>query len=292
MTGLLYGRNARLTLARPRGGGADSYFTQEANAVEITELRVSFQITKSLGSEPNTCVIEVYNLADVSRTAIERRPLHVQLEAGYDGEYARIFTGDLRWGSSTHESVDWVTRLEVADGDRAYNHARVKRSFKAGVDKKTVLDDIAKSMGWKGLPKSLDDARELVEQFSSGVTLQGPSRVEMDRVLKSAGMSWSVQDGQLQILRSTDVRRDRAFVVSQDTGMIGVPVYGAPKKAGEAPILSVKMLLAPEVLPGGRIQLATKNKSINGFFRVERVVHTGDTDPRGEWQTEIDAKPL
>lgn len=287
----LYNRNARLTLARPRATGADGYFTQEANAVEISALRMTFQIEKHLGSEPNKSEITITNLAEVSRSAIERKPLHVRLEAGYDGEYAQLFVGDLRYGSSTLDGVDWMTRLEVGDGDRAYNHARVKRSYKSGVSKSTVLQDIAKSMGLR-VPTSLADARELLEQYATGVTLQGPSRAEMDRLLKSSGMSWSVQDGKLQVLRSTDVRSDRAFVVSQDTGMIGSPEYGAPKKPGESPVLSVRMLLAPEVFPGGRILLQSKNKSINGTFRVERVVHTGDTDPRGPWETEVEAKPV
>lgn len=289
MSGRLYKRNVRLTLARPRVSGADGYFTQQANAVVIEDPRVTFTIEKHLGSEPNTCAIEVFNLAENSRAAFERKPLHVRLEGGYDGEYARLFVGDLRFGRSKIDGTEWITRLEVGDGERAFNYARVSRSFKAGVDKRTVLEDIAKSMGLK-IPKTLDDARELTDQFASGLTLEGPSHKELTRLAKSMGMTWSVQDGTLQVLRSTDVRADRAIVVSESTGMIGSPELGTPKQPGGAPILSVQMLLAPEVTPGGRIKM--ESRAIRGIFRVERVVHTGDTDPRGPWMTEIEAKAV
>jgi len=290
MAGRVFHRNASLTLARPRGTGADSYFTQDANAVVITELRMVGRIEKHLHAEPNTCTIDIYNLADATRAAIERKPLHIRFEAGYDGEFKRIFTGDLRRGWTTTEGPDRVTHLEIADGDRAYNHARVGRSFRAGVDKRTAVKEIARSMGLK-VPTSIEEARELADQFASGLTLQGPSQRELTRVLRSAGMSWSVQNGSLQILRNTDVRADQAIVISEDTGMIGSPDYGPPKKPGATAMLTAVVLLKPELTPGGRVLVDSRDIK-RGLFRVERLIHVLDTDPRGPWQTEIEAKPL
>jgi hypothetical protein len=290
VAGRLFKRNIRLTLARPRGAGSDGYFTQEANAVIIEELRVVGNIARHLHSEPNTCALEIYNLSDASRAAFQKKPLHVLVEAGYDGEYKRVFVGDMRYAYPRTAGPDRVLYIEVGDGERAYNHAHVGRSFKAGVSKRTVVDELAKSMGLK-MPKTLDDARELLDQFATGVTLQGPSQRELTRVLKSAGMTWSVQNGTLQILRPTDVRADQAIIISEENGMIESPEMTPPKKPGESAMLSAKMLLIPEVAPGGRVRVESRDIP-RGMFRVESVRHTLDTDPRGLWQTDIEAKPL
>lgn len=283
----LFKRNARLTLARPRGDGAGGFFTQESNALVIEHLRVTTSVEKHLGSQPNTASIAVYNLAEATRGAIDHAPLWVLLEVGYDGEYKRLFAGDLKWGSSQLDGTEWVTKLELGDGHRAHNHARVSRSFKAGVDKRQVLDELAASMGLK-IPKSIDDAKELYERFAGGISLQGPSARELDRLAKAAGFSWSVQDGTLTMLRDSDVRPGEAFVVSQDTGMIGSPEFGAPSKKGEKPTLGVRMFLAPEVGAGTLIKV--DSRSVKGLFRVERVRHSGDTHG-ADWITEVEAKP-
>lgn len=283
----LFHRNVRVTLARPRGDGPGGFFTQESNAVVIENLRVVFSVEKNLTSKPNPATIDIYNLAERSRAAVEQRPLHVTLEAGHDGQYARLFAGDLRRGRSERDGVDWVTHLELGEGDRAHNHARVSRSFKAGIDKKAVLRELAGAMGLK-IPSNVEDAKELLDRFQSGVSVEGLSSRQMDRLAKSAGFEWSVQDGTLVMLRPSDVRQGEAFVVSQDTGMLGSPVFGSPPtKGGPAP-LTVRMLLAAQVAVGGLIQV--ESIAHRGLFRVERALHTGDThgDP---WDTEMEAKP-
>lgn len=283
----LFKRAARLTLSRPRGDGPGGFFTQESNAVVVEQPRITFSVEKSLSSKPNTASIAIFNLAEQARAAFAVTPLHVRLEAGHDGEYAQVFAGDLRWGRSAPDGTEWVTTLEASDGGRAHVHARVSRSFKAGVDKRKALAELADTMGLK-LPSTVDDARELLDQFQAGVTLQGPSAREMDRLAKSAGFEWSVQDGSLVMLRASDVRPGEAYVVSQDTGMIGSPEFGTPAKKGEPATLTARMLLAPQVGAGMLLKLDTR--AIRGLFRTERVLHSGDTHG-GDWVTEVEAKP-
>jgi hypothetical protein len=114
----------------------------------------------------------------------------------------------------------------------------------------------------------------------------------MTRILARHDLDWSIQDGKLQILAPDATRRsNEALIISQDAGMIGSPEYGAPSEKGKPPTLTVRTLLYPQITPGDKIQLITRTRTINGFFRVERVTHTGDTHG-GDWQTSIECRDI
>jgi hypothetical protein len=162
-----------------------------------------------------------------------------------------------------------------------------------------VTDLIKESASSLGLPTPvLDGITDFATEMLGGETLSGRASTELTRVLKPHNASWSVQDGRLQILRGDAARPGTALLVSQDTGMIGVPEYGAPQaaattaagktKKGKAPVLTVRTLLYPTVTPGGLIKV--ESRAVRGIFRVERVVHTGDTFG-ADWTTTIEAKP-
>ncbi len=281
----LFRRLAAVTLAKPLTG---KFFGQQPNAIVVTDLRIQFSIEKSLEREPNSAHVTITNLAERSRAEVQQRPVWIRLDAGYDGQLERVFEGDLFHGESMRESADWETKLQVNDGGRAFRFARVSRSYGAGVDAYTALREAAKAMGLEAR-FSPQAALELRAQYASGLVLQGPARMELDKVLAPYGMSWSIQDGRLQVLRAGEYRTEEPILISQDTGMVGVPDYGSPEKKGQSPSLTVKTLLQPSVTPGGRVQVASRQ--IRGTFRVERVVHEGDT--HGEtWHTTIEAKPL
>lgn len=283
--GRLFNRTIALTIAKPLEG---KFFGERPNAVVITDLRVRFMVEKNLRSEPNTADVTITNLSAQSRSEVQARPLYVRLDAGFDGTLERLFTGDLRWATSSLERVDWDTKLQLGDGDRAFRYGRVNRSFEGGVSAHTAITETAKAMG---LTVKISDAaaRELRAQFAGGLALTGAAQTELTRLLTPFGMSWSVQDGALQILRPDEHRANAAIVVSQAEGMIGSPEYGAPPKKHSKPILSVSVALNPRMIPGGRISVDSRN--VKGIFRIERVVHRGDTHG-DEWQTDLECKSV
>ena len=282
---ILFDRRVALTLAKPVDG---SYSAQQPNATVVTDLRVMFSIEKKLTSSPNTCTATVYNMNEASRAELQRKPVHVTIDAGYADNIERIFRGDLTYAESTKDGVDWATKLQLGDADRAIKHARVNRSYKGGTNLKTLVGDAAAAMGMK-IPTGLSDISGIGAQFASGTTLSGTAAKELTRNLSPRGLGWSVQDGQLQILGGSDTRKDEAWLVSQDTGLIGVPEFGSPIDKGKAPTLSFRMLLTPGLTPGGRVQMASA--SLKGTFKVLSVTHTGDTHG-DDWFTEVEAKPL
>lgn len=265
------------------------YFEGLPNGIEIDKLRIQFQIEKTLDKEPNTCELVITNLAAGTRVDLCKKPLIVRVDAGYeeDGGARHLFAGDLRYGWSKQDGTEWLTTLQLADGSRAFQHARVSRSYKAGTSVLTAVRDAARTMGVL-LPKNIEISTELGRSFAAGVQLHGHTRDELTRLLAPFGYSWSIQSGRLVILKDNEVDTTRALVISKDTGMIGSPEFGAPEKDGKSPTLTIRTLLYPQVSPG--VMLSVQSDSINGIFRAERVVHSGDSHGE-DWYTEIEAKP-
>lgn len=293
MTSRLYKRACSLTVYRTAPvttgfiGANPQFFAPQPNGVQITGLRVQFKIEKSLDSTPNKSEITVSNCAETTRAFLQSKPLIAQLDAGYDGNLRHVFSGDVRFAYSTHEETDWETKLSLGDGDRAYRYARTSRSYKKGASVMTALQEAAGSMGLK-LDPSVTASTTLQAQFATGRTLQGPTRDELTRLLAPFGYHWSIQDGRLQILKDQNASPTSAYDVSQSTGMIGSPEWTTPEKSGASSRLKVKMLLFPELIPGGTIHVSSE--AIEGLFRLNKVEHTGDTHG-DDWMTEVEAVP-
>lgn len=285
--GRLFGRQIAVTIAQPQ---PDSFFGILKNAIRITGLRIVFDIEKSLKPDPNPCTITIYNLTTDTRTRVTAKPRQIRIEAGYKDQIETLFLGDLQQSSTKREGADLATKILVADGDRAYQFARVTpRALSSGTSAHAQIGEIAGSMGLS-IPRSVDDARAFVTTIAaSGATMQGPARNEMTRVLQPLGYSWSIQNGQLQILKDGEGRADAALLVSADTGMIDSPELGSPGAKGEAPKLTVKHLLLPAAIPGRKIFVDAE--FTRGTFLIEKVKHSGDTDG-DDWTTTMECVAL
>ena len=290
MTQRLFKRNVRVTCWRETVPEDATNFqvSRYPEQTEITDLRVQFKIEKNVTKEPNSCEITVTNLAETTRFELQRKPLFVRLDAGYDGDLKRLFAGDLRQAHSVWEGPDCHTSFDFGDGDRAFRYARANRSFAAGVTARAVLDELASAMGLT-VPRNVRESRDFEVQLAAGYALQGQASRDLDRILTPLGRTWSIQDGRLQILKVTEVRNDAPLELSQDSGMLGSPERGAPLKKGGKPLLVVRSLLYPEVTPGGRVRV--KSREIEGVFKVMKLTHEGDT-AGSDWMTTVEALPV
>jgi hypothetical protein len=279
-------RRARLTIAKPRSG---SYFATEPNALQVEELQVQFSIKKSLRSTPNPATLSITNLAESTRDELAKLPQVAVLEVSYgDAAPERLFIGDVFYVGHEWDGPTVVTKLQAHDGGRAYAHARVTQSFKAGA---VVLDAVkaaAAGLGLK-LPPPVLTMPQLQQAATAGLALAGRASDELSRLLTPLGLGWSVQDGNLVVLDERGVRPGQAIVIDEAAGMIDSPKWSTPSKPGKRPTLSLQCLLFPEVAPGNTIQV--RSKTANGLFKVTDVSHEGDT-MGGDWLTTIEARAV
>lgn len=256
---------------------------------------ITFKVEKSIKSEPNTCELKIYNLTKEHRKQLtESKKVSVRLEAGYENALTAIFIGELRNIYTQRDGTDLITVIEGKDAGRSYQSARVNRSFPAGTKYEVVAKACAQAMGID--QGNVDDAiaaariTGLGTVYPEGTTTYGPASRALTRVLSSAGLTWSVQDGVLQVLRGGRALQSTSVLLNSGTGLIESPVIDiTKKKKKETQVVTAKMLIIPGVYPGR--QLRIQSDVVTGTFRADKLTYIGDT--RGsDWYIEADCKQL
>ncbi len=246
---------------------------------------MQFKVKKTLKPEPNTAEVRVFNLNPDHRSALEHiKTASVMIEAGYEQGLSVLFLGDLRTAISVDDGPDIVTSLSSGDGEKAVQTAQVSVSFKKGTaNPQKVLETVAKALGVGegNLKQALTQLSALDNHFSEGTVISGSAYREMNAITRSLGLTWSIQDGKLQILPLRQALDGEAIVVSPETGMVGSPTVDSDG------VLKVSMLMAPDVFPGRKLVL--KSKRLQGQYRIEACEYTGDTHGQ-DWYISIEAK--
>lgn len=278
-------------LRKPRGDLLfDRSVTVTVGTKQFSDLDVVFSVKKNLKATPNTCDLKIYNLSKDSRSALEtiqdKDTTPVQIEAGYVNATSIIFLGDLRRVDSGYQDgPDIVTVLSSGDGEKKHRTARVNISVKPQTSTHAVLTQVVKALGVS--EGNLADAANKLSfasigsMFSEGTVLSGSASREMDRICKSVGLTYSIQNGKLQLLPLGKVLDGLAINVSAQHGMVGTPTVDSKG------ILKVRVLMVPDVFPGRKIVLDSKR--LKGQYRIESTHHFGDTHGQ-DWYIDIEGK--
>lgn len=259
----------------------------QAGDLQITELRITFKITKVSADKPhNRATISVFNLNAASRKKLQDgTPVNVTLAVGYGTNLTQIFSGKLSRVWHTHEGPDWETHLESEDGKEALG-ARVSLAIANGrrADAaRKLADELAKAGVGKGnLEKVLADTLKAAETAKTQVH-HGDAKEELKKALEPLGFEYTIQDGQLQVVKKGQILNREAALLSSKTGLIGSPDIG---KKG---YLKVKCLIQPNLVPAWGV-VVDSDAVQNTLFRIEKVTYRGDS--RGiEWFAELDLAP-
>lgn len=259
--------------------------------VQVEALRVQFRVVKTLRPEPNTAEVAISNLSPDTRRKMLTSNVPVRIEAGYEnaGESTvqQLFLGDMRFGGHTREGADWVTKLQAGDGEKTFRAAKINESFAKGVRKAKVLEAAAKAMkvDFKAAVSKFKSAgfKAGMDEFAKGLSLDGSAAKELTKLLEPAGYTWSIQDGELQVLAEKETVGD-AIVLSPDTGLVG-----SPEADNSDGYVKVRSLLHPELRPGRRVSL--ESESFRGAYRIDRAEFRGDTHG-ADWYSELELVPL
>jgi hypothetical protein len=278
-------------------------YTLRLDRIEIKDvLDIEFKIEKTDKPEPNKAKITVYGLNEdhrgellrMSGTQIDkskRKPIRVELDVGYREQHGMIFAGDLRNLEVRQDGVEVQTVVFGHDGGHAFKTSTIERSFAKGTPLATAVRACAEALG-VGFG-NIDDLSGtatipgLGKTLPHGIVLHGPAQAQLDRLLKSARLNWSIQHGALE--RS-------AIRLGPDSGLIGspetevttdvVPSKGAPPKAKGA--IKVKALLNPGFYPKRKIVL--DSVSHQGGYVIQEVEFNGSTFA-DDWFAEMKVVP-
>lgn len=289
----------------------NSIGTGLARALDISELDMTWEVEKSLKAEPNKCKLEIFNLGEDSRHALENlnlydpkrakgvpRPrgneakgspkapktglIRVEIEAGYKATgRTLIFRGDLRRALSEQKhDKTWVTTIEGEDGGRSVLSSRVTESFPKGTPRRIVVEKCAAAMGL-GLGNILEVESLLSQTYTGGTVLDGPAATELSGVLRRAGIVYSIQDGNLQFLQTGKGLRVKAVLLDAYSGLVDSP------ERDTQGLVKATTLVNPDVVVGGFVYLDSRD--LKGTFRVTKVTCECTTFGR-DWYQHLELK--
>lgn len=250
--------------------------SNDQETLSIEQLRVAFEINKTINEKPNPAKIQIWNLnRNHMNLLLSQNYKKVALSVGY-GELRQIYTGDITKTRVQREGLDFVMMLECADGHQAYTQARAKTTLKAGATDKQIVQELQKTIP-KVQAGTLDIPNQ--RQLPRGRVLNGNSRDILSRIARNNGADWSIQDGALIFLPKDKVLNEEAILISQESGMINTP-----EQTDDG--LELTCLLNPALQIGGLVKVASILEFFNGEYKIVKLAHFGD-GIGGDWKSKM-----
>ena len=256
--------------------------------LDVSELRIRFHVEQALVGKPGHAVITVNNMANDTAQRIQREGAPVILQAGHEGNAGLIFRGtaiQIRRGRESQ--TDTFLEITAIDGDIAYMYATVNVSMAAGWTHTDQLKEMQKGMQAKGVDPGYTG--ELYQNKAvRGKALFGAVRDHMHDFSVSTGTEWAINMGKMDVVPVGGILPDEAFLLTPDTGLIGMPTQSVDG-------IHVRALLNPCFRAGAQVKLqnssivmaqinpayadVTYNAPIDldGAYKIYSVSHTGDT---------------
>lgn len=276
---------------------------QSGKGILIENLRIQFEIVKTSDPDPNYAIIKIFNLAPSNEEKIRKEFDDIIVNAGYKDSVRLIFRGNIRFAYRYRQGSDWITEIEAGDGDKDFRNAVINETLAAGTTNKQLVDRAAKT--FSSTTKGELQLKE--RQRYRGKVISGNTRDILHDVAQESGANWSIQDGQLQIIKVDSVLSEEAIVINASTGMLNSPEVNDKG-------IAVKALLNPQLRVNGRIKLdnnsiklkalkpktlanarqreeATRKEPVrldpDGIYKILKITHKGDTRSN-DWYTEVE----
>lgn len=145
--------------------------------LDTADLRIVFNVEKSLVGYPNLANIKIYNLKASNRQLIEAEGLEVELYAGYE-DLILLFKGQII--NVVHQKVgtDWISTIYAGDSTRALNDATINKTLAAGTTPEQIFDELTTELEGvtKGLTEGIKTCISGKQSLLRGLILSGSVR--------------------------------------------------------------------------------------------------------------------
>jgi hypothetical protein len=274
--------------------------------VGLSGMRIAFQVERDHKRIPNNAELEVWNLARTTRDRLAKlTSVPVRIDAGYLGtDVSTIFLGDLRAAHTRREGPDLITRVSAGDGAVRCRIAKISKTFPAGTKLGSVIESLGRALGVKPGNLSAFSSARLTsgsDRLARSLTINGAVYDELERICRSCGLEWSVQDSELQLTeRGQPVPGGGSLgpLLQADSGLVGTPeVEQLTEASKDDPLLtkgttlvSGVCLLRSDLRPGLPFRVASE--AFTGNLVCRTTVHRGDSHGSGpDWVVEWSGVP-
>lgn len=270
-------------------------------------LHVNFDLEKSDTQSSNSGTITISNLSDEHKRILEEKNCYIEFYAGYGDSLGLIFAGSVSTTTEDLSDADRDLKISVVDGF-VINDLCSWLSMSGVVTCAEVLDALVDKMELDSAIIT-DAAKEKLEsaKYDNGYSYVGKLRAALQNVLRKAGVTYSIQNGVLQVYVHGESVTPKAYSLSADTGLIKIPrkitISETNSNTGSSssstssssnssssssssttdtgiPGYEVDFFLNPAI--GVNDLIVLNSKSVTGYFRVHKLTIKGD-NYSGDW---------
>lgn len=268
-------------------------------------LRIAFCVQRDHKRVPNNAELEVWNFSTATRERLAKLPsVPVRIDAGYVGsDVGTIFLGDLRSARTRREGPDLITRVSAGDGQKAIRTARLSKTFPAGTKLGSVITELGKALGVKpGNLNSFAGARlaDGSDALKRSLTIHGAVYDELERLCRSCGLEWSVQDSELQLKAVGEPvgTGTSGPLLRADSGLVGAPEVEQVQEVTKADpdlrkgqtVVTGACLLRSDLRPG--LPFRVESDAFTGNLVCRTTVHSGNSHGTGpDWVVQWTGTP-
>lgn len=270
-----------------------SLYNDAGEGLVIEDLRVRFQLTKTLLGYPTRGKVEIFNLSEQNVQRITKQYTTVLVEIAYaENEYAQLFTSNIMNFYKDRQGTDSIFALILSGNAPAWNGSVFSKTYSEGVPVRSILEDVVGSFSGVLVGTILDDSDWGAKL--SGVTHVGATRDVLNKLARDYNFSWAIHDNQIDIIPHDKVLVDReVHVLTSATGLIGAPTL---TELGA----DFRSLINPDIMLGRRVKMDSSvvqlgqeglefrkvRNTADGLYKVMDLRYLGDT--RGnEWYCDI-----
>ena len=252
-------------------------------------LHIKFDLEKTDVSSNNTGTISIWNLNDEHVSVLEQKDCMIALYAGYGDTKPLIFSGNVTNPETAMESTDRKTDLDVVDGRVAIRDTYLSLSYVGETLLQTIYGDCINQMGITCIYSQGAAVLLAATKLPLGYAFIGTAADCLTQLCNAYGLKWSIQNGVCQVLLAAEPISQQAYLLSEETGLIGVPKRVAMSAESTVQGSSdsktvygyeVEYFLNGAINVSDLVQL--QSAKVSGYFRVKNIQISGD-NLEGDW---------
>lgn len=211
-------RQYEITVGKP---GSTGYLLKSEGLER--PLHIKFSLEKSDTQSSNNGQLTITNLNDEHKALLYQEGCYVTLKAGYSGTMGTIFSGAVSDIKEDYDGGSNDVQVEVVDGFES-NDVVGDISISDVVTGKQVVDEILDQMGVMSRVYT-DVAASALEsaKYDNGYCYVGKLKVALQKACQKAGVTFTQQNGVMQVFTKGETINSVAYVLSNRSGLMTIP---------------------------------------------------------------------
>lgn len=250
-------------------GGDDS---EAKSTLDLSNLRVSFRVMQGLINQPETAQISIYNLSeDTESRILSKRDDgyvltegdHIVLLAGYEGNEAQIFAGEVVWKKSrrANETDTFLEIVAVKDYE-ALRYSVAIGSIPAGSNDEDEIGFISKALNGNKCSVAFSPDLQQRTRPRGKVFFTKSWNAALAFCRNHDLIFGGGKDGLVLVGEREGTTDETEIILNTKTGLVGMPEL---TPGGVA----VRCLLNPRITIGRKVRINNKDVQYSGGYDTQ-----------------------